>query len=57
VLYAYEKDILLAGTCILVTGSFARDSRALGITLVMRVVRGHSIALARHARAADLVQD
>ena len=53
----YEEDILLAGTCVLVTGSLARYSRALGITLVMCVVRRHSVALAGHARAADLVQN
>jgi hypothetical protein len=56
VLYAYEEDIILAGSCVLATGSLARDGRALGITLVMGVVRRHSVGLAGHAGAAELVQ-
>jgi hypothetical protein len=52
VLYAHEEDVIPAGTCILVTGSLARYDRALGIPLVMGVVRCHSVGLARHARAA-----
>jgi len=57
VLYAYEEHIILAGSCVLATGSLARDGRALGITLVMSVVRRHSVGLAGHAGATELIQN
>ena len=56
-MYADEENVILAGSCVLVIRSLARDGRALGITLVMCVVRSHSVGLAGHAGAAELIQN